>query len=169
MEKLEYLKSSFVNIQELIKFTDQKIASVLVLCGIEITIFFELSKNTIIIKNNLSLQSIITFLSGIVFLTLLFIIIYLSIMRILKPRFARHYNADQYSLIYFEHIALNDKTVLFDNIEKLNKNDKIQEFADQLYEVSKILYRKNKYCSIVMQLLFYKIISLIIYAFSMRI
>jgi hypothetical protein len=163
MRKIDYLKSSFDNIQELIRFTDQKIATVLVVCGIEITVFFDLSKNfTVSVCNNTFIQ-ISSFIVGVIFVLLNLIIMYLCIIKVLRPRFANHYSSKDYSIMYFEHIALNTKQMLKDEVYELDKERQVNELSDQLFEISKILYDKNRNCSVIFYMVFINIISLLVY------
>lgn len=168
-EQIEHLKSSFDNVQELIKFTDQKIAAVLVVCGIKISIFFEQIKSLVFDINNLNFNSIAIFVSGIIISVITVVILYLSIINVLKPGFAKFYKNSSYSTYYFEHIALNEKEELYKKINKCTLKDFKHELTDQLFEVSKILYRKNKNCSIIMVLLFINILCLCFFIFEILI
>jgi len=166
MDRIEYIKASFDNIQELIRFTDQKIGSVLVVYGIEITIFYELSKVATFSLGNVSLIAVFAMIFGALFVISMLVILYISILGILRPRSARHYNNDQYSTHYFEHIALSSKEMLTKHIGKLTDKVQIQELSEQLFEVARILHEKNSRCSRVMVLLFCNIIFLVAYAYS---
>ena len=165
MEKINYYLISYKNIQELIKFIDQKIAAVIIVNGIEIKIFYDLTKNLNINLFSKSIGSIFTFIIGLIFLGLVFSILYVSIFKILKPRYAENYNQNQYSSFYFEHISNNTKEQLFENVDNLNNNIQLKEISDQLYEISGILLAKTKNCSIVMKLLFISILTLFIFGF----
>lgn len=167
--EIEHVKSSFNNVQDLIKFTDQKIAAVLVVCGIKISIFFDHIKLLNFDSSNVSLYSVLIFVLGFAFIVITILIFYLSIIKVLKPGFAKFYNSSSYSTYYFEHIALNNKKELYKNIKKSTPKIIKYELTDQLYEVSKILYRKNKNCSKIMVLLFTNIIILCIYILGISI
>lgn len=165
MKKVEYLISSFNNVQELIRFTDQKVAAVLVICGIQITVFFERTKGLDIAFSSIGLINVLIFLFGLSFSCLLLIILYLSIFHVLKPGFAKNYSTIDFSCYYFEHIALNDKVTFDKKIAIIDEEEQKTEIRDQIFEVSKILYKKNKNCSIIMRLLFFSIISLVAFVF----
>jgi len=165
MNKTDYLALSLNNIQELIKFTDQKISAVLIVCGIEITIFVEISKEFSLSRLALTSLSIICLLSAILFIIVVLAILFLCIFKVLKPRFAKHYNHKSYSMFYFEHIALNSKRKFKKAAKESNENSQITELCDQLYEISKILHKKNIYCASAMNLLFCSIVIIFIYSF----
>lgn len=165
MDKNTYLLESFKNIQELIRFTDQKIAGILVVCSILISVFLSKSSDLIITTNAVEPINLIIFLIGATFLAILSIIMYLSTFKVLKPRYASNYTAGTYSTFYFEHIALNDKSVLYKAIDELGEDNIENELKDQIFEISKILYRKNKATSQIMWLIFIDTLCLFIYLF----
>lgn len=165
MGKVKYLISSFNNIQELVRFTDQKIAALLVICGIQLTFFFEFAKNLEMVFYSTGVISGLLFLTSFAFSGLILAILYLSIFKVLKPAFAKNYDYKDYSCYYFEHIALSNKKVFTKQIKKLDKTQQIKELRDQIFEISKIANRKNKNCSLIMVLLFFSIISLLTFIF----
>lgn len=166
MENTEYLISSFNNIQELIKFTDQKIAGVLIVCGIQISIFYEVSNNLHIKINNLSFCSCFMFFVGFIFIILILVIMYKSIINVLKPRFATSKTEEKYSLYYFEDIALKSKKDLFTNVNNLSPEKQIYEVSEQIYEIAVILNRKNRESRTIMNLLYGSIIILVLFIFT---
>ncbi|RDG30557.1 hypothetical protein DV872_16185 [Oceanispirochaeta sp. M1] len=163
MKDIDFLLNSYNNTQELIRFTDQKVGSVLILCGIEISVFITIFNSLEFSFYNLSFFSISTFLFGLIFCISIITILFLSIHKILKPRYAKHYKKNNYSLYYFEHVALNSKSKLMKRTRTLSIKKMERIITDQLYEVSGILYKKNKYCSIIMDILFINILSLVLY------
>lgn len=166
MEKSTYLLASYKNIQELIRFTDQKIGAVLVLCGIQLTLFWSNGDSLSFLSKELNLLQILINLSGIIFILLIVAILYLSIVKILKPRFARNYKEDEYTCLYFNHIASEGKHRFDLAVQDLDEKQIREELKDQIYEISKILSLKNRYCSIVMMLLFISILILTLYIFA---
>jgi len=160
MDRVEYLKASFLNIQELIRFTDQKVASALVVSGIEIGIFYEISKRMVISIASISVLPIISAILGAAFVVTMILILCTSIFGVLRPRTAKHYKGSEYSTFYFEHIARCDKATLKAATRDLDNETQEAELADQLYEVSKILDKKNRSCSRVLALLFASILIL---------
>ena len=73
---------------------------------------------------------------------LLFWELYILLFEILRPRIAKHYDKNEISLFYFQHINGLDKK----EFQKLNDEFKEEEInrhiVDQIYEVSKILEKK---------------------------
>lgn len=166
MKKADYLLESFKNVQELIRFTDQKVGAVLVLCSIEITIFLKVVESVTISLQNASILGILSFIFGLIFFATLSIILIISILKVLKPRYAKHYSNGKFSNFYFEHIALNKKEILHQSLDNLNIKENLE---DQLFEVSKILYKKNQYFTIVMNILSINIITLLLFIICVQI
>ncbi len=160
MDSVEYLRASFTNIQELIRFTDQKVASALIVSGIEIGIFYELSKDMAISIANASILPIVSAILGAAFVVTMVVMLCTSIFGVLRPRTAKHYKGNEYSTFYYEHIARFDKATLETAIQKLDGETQEAELAGQLYEVAKILDKKNRNCSRVLALLFASILIL---------
>ncbi|MFW9929883.1 MAG: hypothetical protein ACFFD1_10865 [Candidatus Thorarchaeota archaeon] len=171
MKKTDFLLEDFKNIQELIKFIDQKAALILVVCSILLSVFIEISRKLSLssidtLKNNGNLlNGILTFTLGVAFIFMIVIIFYLCIFHILKPKFAKHYNLMDSSLFYFEHIANKEKKAFKIDIEKLNENLMFDNISDQIFETSKILYKKSKSCALTMNILFATILNLLLFIF----
>jgi hypothetical protein len=166
MTKIEYVKSCFDNVQQLIRFADQKVGAALVLAGIEITLFYNLSKAALFALPELTFWTALSFMSGAVFIIAMAIVILLSILGVLRPRFAKTYKG-QFSLYYFEHVATNTKQRMYQSVRQLTPNRQLRELSDQLYETSRILHVKNMRCSTIMIVLLVSVLSLLTYAFSM--
>lgn len=160
MTKTEYAKGNFDNIQELIRFADQKVAAILVVYGIEITIFVDFAKNLRFVTNNITTNQAILFILSFSFIANIFMSLYIGFVRILKPGFAKSYNNNQYSTFYFDHIATNDKNKFVDSIKKISDEKMLKDISEQIYEVSKILRRKNRYCVYLVYLLLLSFIIL---------
>lgn len=171
MDKLEFAIEDFKNIQELIKFVDQKSGVLLVVYGFLLTTFVEITKNLTFI-NPFKLTSILSkilsiscFLGGTSFVIVSLIQIYVILFRIIQPKLASNYNNRDVCLYYFDHIATLTKQTFITRFGTLtNTNKMTNEVLSQIYEVSKILKNKQKYFCICTKLLFASIIAIMTYA-----
>lgn len=169
MNKQEFALESFKNIQELIRFIDQKSGAVLLVAGLILTVFLELSKALVLNLNNPSYAGLFTFTFGVSTALLLIYVIYLSIFKILIPRLAKHYVGSDLSLIYFNHLAsMIDKTVVFEQFNKLNGDSILKNLTDQIFEISKILDTKIIELNKSMNFLFISIATLLAFIFASR-
>lgn len=160
MDKIQFSLESFRNIQELIRFIDQKAGAVFVIAGLIFTGFFDFSKELSFIDiKNWTFLSLATFITGTSTVILLICVFYISIFKVLKPSLAKNYSLKEYSLFYYEHLVSLGK----ENIEKkygdLTKTDMLKYINDQQFEVSKILNKKTKSLATSFVLLFVAIIS----------
>lgn len=169
MDKYEFALESFKNIQELIKFTDQKSGGVLVVAGLELTAFSSCIDKLNFNNNYSSIASITTIVLGIITTLLLVYTIYISVFKILRPRLANHYSGHNFSLFYFNHLAsMTDKTEMFDKFKNIDNDKILRNFTDQIFEVSKILNMKINELHNSMSSLFYSIISLSLFIIVSR-
>ncbi len=169
MDKSEFALESFKNIQELIKFTDQKAGGVLVVIGLELTVFLSCIDKLDFHKNYLTLFSITTILLGMITAFLLIYTLYISVFKILRPRLANHYSGYDLSLFYFNHLAsMTDKTGMFDQFKNTDDDKILRNFTDQIFEVSKICNTKINELHKSMNFLFSSIISLAIFILVSR-
>lgn len=166
MEKEDYLLSSFNNVQSLIQFADQKVASILLVDSITIGIFVSRATDFCISLSSITGWGLISFFSGIVFIISNLIALYKGIIKVLKPRFAKFYKPNEISLYYFEHIANSKKDEVQKKANKLSKTVMYEELSAQLYEVSKILNKKNKQVSQICICLFISIIAFLFFLFA---
>lgn len=166
MKKNDYLLSSFNNVQSLIQFADQKVASILLVDSITIGIFVTQASEYQISFSTIKFWNIISFISGLTFIISNFIVLYKGIMTVLKPRFANHYNKNELSLFYFGHIANAEKVDVQNKANKIKNKEMREELSAQLYEVSKILNKKNIQVSKICLHLFISIIAFIIFLVS---
>ncbi|MCW8897048.1 MAG: DUF5706 domain-containing protein [Flavobacteriales bacterium] len=171
MTKTNFLFENFKNIQDLIKFADQKAGAILVICGIILTVFMGFAKPLYIVNidnlakcDNLTI-SILVFILGLVLAILLVVIFGICIFKILKPKFAKNYSEGSSSMFYFEHIAKLTKSEFKERTKSISKKSIKKDLSEQIYEVSKILMQKNKYCAITMNLLFVAVIDLLLFVF----
>lgn len=164
MDKNVFALESFKNIQELIKFTDQKTGGVLVVLGLVLTVFLSCVDKLNFNNDYSSKVKIIVIISGIITIGLVIYTVYVSIFNILRPRLANHYSGNDASLLYFQHLAsMTDKTAMFEKFKALNDESILRTISDQIFEVSKILDKKIAELHKSMNFLFYSIISLLIF------
>jgi hypothetical protein len=88
----------------------------------------------------------------------LFFVIYYSIFKILKPRFAKNYQEGELSSFYFEHISKESKNI-HKKFESITDEIMLKDILDQKIEVSNILNEKNQYLSISFIWLFFSLIT----------
>lgn len=140
---------NFKNVQELIKFIDQKAGALLVLYGFLLTAFIEFSKKLKFIElNNVNetfdiILSFVTLFVGIALVLLIMYQFYIIIILILKPRGAQNYSAGQLSLFYYKHIAQMGKQTFVDQFTYLNEDELIEALLEQVFEISGILEQKT--------------------------
>lgn len=169
MEKQVFALESFKNIQELIKFIDQKSGAVLLVSGLILTVFLEFSKVLVFNFESFSYASVVTFAFGLTTSASLIYTIYLSIFRILRPRLAMHYYGNEYSLLYFNHLStMSDKPTMLEEFKKLDDESILKNLTDQIFEVSKVLDTKVAELHNAMNYLFFSVISLMIFIFASR-
>ncbi len=161
-DKISFALESFKNIQELIKFIEQKSGAVLVIIGIEFTAYIEFLKDLKLINSlcDLEVLSFLTFIISLITGILLIYIVYLSIFKVLKPRLAKNYSENEFSIFYFEHIGKLGKIKFEKEYEDLTNNTVLKKINEQQFEVSKILEKKTKYLSLSFDYLFVSILCL---------
>lgn len=170
MKRKEFLYENFKNHQDLIKFADQKISSVLIISGILITSMLASSydlkfftKLDAFESNNELFFSISTFVMGIISYLLISILTIKVIWQILKPRKAINYKSDEISLFYFEHIARLDKAE-FSNLILSEKTETLKEHVtSQVYELALILKKKNDSLRSIATLLVFCFLSVLLF------
>ena len=143
MNKLDYALESFKNIQDLIKFADQKAGALLVVAGLVFTAFVQYFEKLTFSIDSITLIGTLTFLTGSATVICIIVVLYYSIFKILKPRFAKNYNEDELSTFYFAHISKVDKG-LHKKYENISEEKMLKDIIDQQIEVSNILNEKNK-------------------------
>lgn len=167
MNKTEYALESFKNIQNLIKFIDQKSGAVLVIAGLIFTGYIEFLKDIeLTIPKSATFFEIVTFIAILVTAISLIIVIYISIFKVLKPRLAKNYKKDEFSLFYFEHLSALGKEDVSIQYQTLDDQGMLKHIIDQQHEVSEILKRKTSELGKSFNYLFISIFSLIIFIIS---
>lgn len=169
MSRSTFALESFRNVQELIRFIDQKASAILVVYGLILTVFLEFIKRISYDKvfglNNwgqisLSLALLIV---GVTLIFLLVYQLYYIIMQILRPRLAMNYKEDDHAIFYFEHIAEMKKKDLLKKYITATEEIMVEEIVGQLYEVSKIMKTKTYRLKRVMKFLFINILLLLLF------
>ena len=172
MKKLEYTLANFKNVQDLIKYQDQKTAAILVIVSILISVFLEISKGLEIIEPERLLSTTLTFwnigcfITGFVFIALAVYIFYICIFQVLKPKFIKKYDDSKNSTFYFGHIADSKLNDFRARISTIKEEEMLNDVTGQLFEVSNILQNKASRCSKAMSYLFCCIVTLILYLFT---
>ena len=158
MDKINYALESFKNLQDLIKFMDQKAGAILVVIGLIFTAFVQYLGNLKFSFYKPTCIGVLTFMVGFATIVCLFFVIYYSIFKILKPRFAKNYQEGELSSFYFEHISKESKNI-HKKFESITDEIMLKDILDQKIEVSNILNEKNQYLSISFIWLFFSLIT----------
>jgi hypothetical protein len=160
MDKINYALESFKNIQDLIKFADQKAGAILVVISLIFTAFVQYLGNLSFSLTNRTFIGVSTFIAGIGTLVCLSLVIYYSIFKILKPRLAKNYQESELSTFYFEHISKESKNI-HKIFETITEEIMIKDILNQKIEGSNILNETNQNLSLSFVWLFFSLISTI--------
>lgn len=158
MDKINYALESFKNIQDLIKFADQKAGAILVVIGLIFTSFVQYLENLTLSFYKITFIGTLTFIAGIATIICLSFVIYYTIFKILKPRFAKNYEEGESSTFYFKHISKEAKNI-HTKFETISEVTMLKDILDQKIEVSNILNEKNQNLSISFIWLFFSLIT----------
>ena len=160
----------FKNIQELIRFTDQKAGVLILAQGVLLGIFARHSSTSYIpdaLDSNLCVCSgaFWSIIPPSIFLLASLFVIFFTIIGVLKPRLASNYEHKEPSLIYFEHIASMTKTEFITCWDTLGENQKDLEmhYAEQIHEISKILKKKIERTDQAIRVCCISLISFLVY------
>lgn len=167
MEQQNFALESFKNIQELIRFIDQKSGAVLLVSGLIMTAFLEFSKDLIFNFKSITPTGAFTFLFGVSTVLLLIYVIYLSIFKILRPRLAKFYS-DGDSLFYFGHLAHMDRNNMLDNFKNIDDQAMLKNLSEQIFEASRILNTKTNELHNSMKYLYFSMLSLLAFILTSR-
>lgn len=159
MDKIEYAKSSFTNVQELIRFIDQKIGAALVVLGIEITAYIEVTK-PLQFTCHPTFMGWVALIVSFCFVSLTSIAIYISIIKVIRPRYSNTYTPTDYCAYYFDHIALGSKQQLEGHLNTITDATQLNELSSQLFSVSEIMRKKQNACYSVMNYLLLSLVSI---------
>ncbi|MBE7696315.1 hypothetical protein [Tenacibaculum finnmarkense] len=164
MKKTEFALESFKNIQELIKFVEQKSGAVLVIAGLIFTGYIEFLKNLEFSEiSSISLFGVIVFLSSISTAISLMLLIHKSIFKVLKPRLAKNYQGNEISLMYYEHLCCIDRDEIYSKYENLTEKKILKDIIGQQHEIAKILSEKILELGKTFNYLFISLFSVIIF------
>jgi len=145
MDKVLYAIENFKNMQELIRFADQKAGAIIVVYGFILSMAFETSKPLVFFvpdRTNVNALGVVTFVVGAVLVYLIATQIFYIFNSILKPRLAKNYNNSESCLYYFEHVAATDKAEVMSCFSNMDEKTMISDVASQIYEVSNTLNTK---------------------------
>jgi len=160
MDKITYSIESFKNIQDLIKFADQKSGAVLVVTGLIFTGYVQFLQGLHYTGlSDVTLLGILTFISSITTLASLVVVVYITIFGVLKPKKAQHYETGELSLFYYDHILQAGKIEMMIKYEQVDETSMLKNIVDQQYEVSKILNRKTEALTKTFNWLFISVVS----------
>lgn len=178
MNKHELLQFNHSNIQDLIKFIDQKAGALLIIYGFLFTATIEFAKDLEFINPFMlnepikSLFSIITFISGLAIIILLIYQIYIVLFEIIKPRGAKNYTQEEQSIIYFDHISKRSKTEFLSYFNQISDDDFGEiiekELIQQVYEISCIMKSKSEKFNEVLKFLFISVFLLLTFILFSR-
>ena len=170
LKKYEVALENFNNIQELIRFIDQKTNFLFIILGFLITIFIEFAK-IFVFKNPNYYNGIKCFLSWLILLSgALFILsvlyeLYILIYKVLIVRKAKKTKSKN-SLFYYENILQHTDDEFINIFIKANDNEVVESILFQVYEIAHILKKKNKYYLKAINILKWNILFLVIYTVS---
>jgi hypothetical protein len=169
IEKEEFAIESFKNIQELIRFMDQKAAGLFVVYGIVLTLYGESAKDLNFVNPfalHRPIDVTLSCLSLLIGTTLLMVLLQqtkMVIFDVLRPRLANTYRQNEYSLFYFEHIANMSASEYRDRVGRLRETNYSEQIHSQIYAVSNILLKKTKFMQIAMTQLYRVVVLLILF------
>lgn len=166
MEIREYLLENFKNIQDQIKFIDQKAASIIVFYAFLMNTFKNLVDDLVFKSNPKNIEKILFILGGVFTLHMLYQV-YFILFKIIRPRKALNYNINQISTFYYGHIKDLDKNSFKGRILNPALNKK-KEVAEQIYEIAKILEKKTNYLNKIIPHLFISIVLVILFSLLMK-
>jgi hypothetical protein len=149
LSRSNFVLESFRNVQELIRFIDQKAGAILVAT-------LDLLQKVI---------SLFILGVGALLIVLLVYQLYYVIIEILKPRKAMNYKEDESSIFYYDHIAQMKKSDLLQKYNTSTEEVMVEEIVGQLYEVSKIMRIKTFRLKRAMEYMFVNIVLLLVYIF----
>jgi len=166
MDRIAYSIESFKNIQDLIKFADQKAGAVLVLTGLILSEYIQfLGGLKLSGFEHITFLGVLTFITSCITFSSLLIVLFMTIFDVLKPKIAKHYDKEELSLFYYEHICHAGKNKVATEYENIDEKIMLKNIIDQQHEISVILKRKTFALSIIFNWLFVSIVSVILFIF----
>lgn len=175
MDKNDLLQFNHSNIQELIRFIDQKAGALLVIYVFLFTATIEFAKDLKFV-NPFAFESLpeifsssIVLLLGLGIIALLMYQVYVVLFEVIKPRNAKSYTQEEQSIVYFEHISKRTKEDFINHFEQIPENtinEVIQkEMTQQVYEISCIMSQKSEKFNSVLKYLFISTFLLLAFIF----
>jgi len=168
MDRIQYSVENFKNMQDMIKFADQKAGALLVVYGFVLTIFSDNIKLLAFGFDSNKLISIMIFIIGASLILLLIVQILHILLCILMPRLAKNYSADESCLFYFEHVAASEKSDIIKCLVDMDENKMMSDVSGQIFELSKVLERKMQGLRKAVQFAASMIILLIAYVLTIK-
>jgi hypothetical protein len=171
MNKIAYAIENFKNMQELIRFADQKASAIVVVYGFIISITYETSKSLTLYIPNISTVSTLgtaAFVVGLVLTCMVTHQIYILFQTILKPKLAMNYNRNDSCLYYFEHVAAQNKSEVMSCFVELDERAMLSDVASQIYEVSNTLVKKMEMVSKAIDCLTWVVLLMVVYVLLAR-
>jgi len=168
MPRLEFSFENLKNIQEMIRFADQKAGAILVVYGFIITIYVEIGKGLTFILSKPSLLSICVFVIGFTSGALILHEVVSMLLKVVRPRLATNYNPEERCLYYFDHITRCTKPELVESILNIDETAMVSDIASQIHENAKILNAKLEAVKSSINRLVVSGISVVAYAISSR-
>jgi hypothetical protein len=170
MDKNDLMLHNHTNIQELIRFIDQKAGALLVIYGFIFTATIEFSKdlkliNPFALKGWDFIHSTLLFLSGIFLILLLIYQFYYILFKVIKPRSAQNYTQEEASVLYFDHISKRTKADYLIHYSGISDIDIKNEMLAQIYEISCIMSQKSERFNSILKYLFLTVLLLLIFIF----
>jgi len=143
MDKVEYAIENFKNMQELIRFADQKAGAIVVVYGFIVTATYESSKGLdLVAPSSTNINGLLTFVVGFGLVSIILYQIHFILCSILRPKLAGDYKPGDSCLYYFEHVAAKNKAEILSCFAKLDDNTMLSDVGSQIYEVSNTLTTK---------------------------
>jgi hypothetical protein len=162
MDRDTFVMEGLKNMQELIRFMDQKAGAAFLFCSLTLTVFVEISKR-LQFSGHPNLIGIVSLISGSIFLIILLWEYHTLIIRIVRPRLARHYGDGNTSTFYFEHIAKMKKE---EYVQAISTCEITSEIVHQSYEVASALNEKINRLSSAIKGLYFMVVALMAFAIS---
>lgn len=142
MPRLSFSLENLKNIQDMIKFSDQKAGAVLVVYGFLISIYLEIGKGLSLSFKNISIIGIVVFVAGLISGVMILHEIISLLSEVIKPRLATSYNPEERCLYYFDHISRCSKSDLLESMLSIDETAMVSDIATQIHENAKILNTK---------------------------
>lgn len=171
MDKDDFMLHNYTNIQELIRFIDQKAGALLIIYGFIFTATIEFAKDLKFIDPFAlnsgwdTFQSILLFADGFLLLGLLIYQVYFILFEVIKPRQAKNYTQEERSVLYFDHISKWSKEQFVINVVNISNEEIKKEFLGQIYENSCILSQKSDKFNSILKYLFVTMFCLLLFIY----